>query len=104
MGLDTLKLASKEPAAVKAWSERVDVACTEVIKQCVRNERKARRVKAAKRPMAYSSVYCTVTRVVGSRVAGPSLRLQCAHVQFPVYSWGLYWQRFVRTIDTVYCY
>jgi hypothetical protein len=42
MGLDTPELASKEPAAVKAWSDRVDVACTEVMKQCVRHERKAR--------------------------------------------------------------
>ena len=41
-------------------------------------------LEAAKRPLAYSSVYCTVTRVVGSRVAGLSLRLQCARVQCPV--------------------
>ena len=34
---------------------------------------------AAKRPLAYSSVYCAVTRV-GSRVVGLSLRLQCARV------------------------
>ena len=35
-------------------------------------------LEAAKRPLAYSSVYCTVTRVVGLRVAGLSLRPQCA--------------------------
>jgi hypothetical protein len=40
--------------------------------------------EAAKRPLAYSSVYCTVTRVVSSRVVGLSLRLQCAHIQCPV--------------------
>ena len=39
---------------------------------------------AAKRPLAYSSVYCTVTRAVGSRVVGLSLRLQCARVLCPV--------------------
>jgi hypothetical protein len=38
----------------------------------------------AKRLLAYSSVYCAVTRVVGSRVVGLSLRLQCARVLCPV--------------------
>ena len=49
MGLDTPELASKEPAAIKAWSDRVDVACTEVMKQCVRNERKARQHSISKK-------------------------------------------------------
>ena len=38
---------------------------------------------AAKRPLAYSSVYCAGTRMVGSRVVGLR-RLQCAHVLCPV--------------------
>jgi hypothetical protein len=42
MGLETPELAGKDPKAVKAWADRVDVACTEVMKQCVHNERKAR--------------------------------------------------------------
>ena len=39
---------------------------------------------AAKRPLAYSSVYCAVTRAVGSKIVGLSLGLRCARVLCPV--------------------